>query len=153
MYHSLTFTDDIANIGSGSFVGINTWEDWHLIPASRPTIPPPQPQKQLIAIPGRDGTIDMSEYLTGGVIYADISGQFQFYVDNGHEYWITIYRNIATYLHGKQIYMCMTDDDPYFYYVGRFTVNAWASEAANSKITIDYRLKPYKYSVDTHEPL
>ena len=36
------------------------------------------------------------------------------------------------------------DDDPEFYYEGRFTVNQWQSGASFSTIVIDYNLQPFK---------
>ena len=43
MYHSITF-------GSK-----NTWEDWHLVPTSRPLFLPPKQKKSITDIPGGDG--------------------------------------------------------------------------------------------------
>ena len=150
MYHSITFSETIEDKETGTLVGVNTWDDWHLIPVTRPTMAVPKASKNMVEIPGRDGSYDMSDYLTGGITFSDRTGSFQFIVDNGHENWITIYRTIMTYLHGKKLYMCLADDDPGYYYEGRFSVNAWASEAANSKITIDYQVSPYKYAIRTH---
>lgn len=150
MYHSLTFSTTPDDNETGSLVGPNTWTDWHLIPASRPTMSFPKPSSNMIEIPGRDGTYDMSTYLTGTVTYGDRTGSFEFIVDNGHENWITIYRKIATYLHGKKLYMCLADDDPGYYYEGRFSVNSWKSDPANSKIVIDYQVGPYKFAVRKH---
>lgn len=150
MYHSLTFATSANDQETGTLVGVNTWTDWHLIPASRPTMTLPKPSTNLIEIPGRDGTYDMSSYLTGGVSFGDRTGSFDFYVDNDHEHWITIYRKIATYLHGKRLFMCLADDDPGYYYEGRFSLNSWKSEPTNSMVTIEYQVGPYKYAVRTH---
>ena len=46
MYHSIT-------IGSK-----NTWDDWYLIPSSRPVVNPPKPKTKYIDIPGADGHLD-----------------------------------------------------------------------------------------------
>ena len=40
--------------------GINTWNDWHLIPSSRPLINPPSFKSNYIDIPGANGSIDAS---------------------------------------------------------------------------------------------
>lgn len=36
------------------------------------------------------------------------------------------------------------EDDPTYYYSGRFSVNAWKSDAQRSQIVIDYEVGPYK---------
>lgn len=147
MYHSITFATTLDDLDTGSLVGQNTWTDWHLIPAPRPTMSMPKPALNFVEVPGRNGTIDMTTYLTGDVTFSDRTGSFEFIVDNGHEHWMTIYKKIASYLHGKRLYMCLTDDDPGYYYEGRFTLNAWKSDPSNSKVVIDYQVSPFKYSI------
>ena len=39
------------------------------------------------------------------------------------------------------------EDEPYYYYDGRFSLNEWKSENYNSKVVINYVLKPYKYNI------
>ena len=36
------------------------------------------------------------------------------------------------------------EDDPTYYYVGRFYVSDWSSEPSYSKIKINYNVAPYK---------
>lgn len=137
MYHSITIGDK------------NTWRDWHLIPASRPVVNPPPVKTNMIEIPGADGTLDLTESLAGRAVFGDRTGSWTFYVDNDHATWSSIYSSIMGYLHGKQL-TCYLEDDPSFYYEGRFSVNQWLSESWNSKIVINYEVGPYKlYSLDT----
>lgn len=136
MYHSVT-------IGSK-----NTWDDWHLIPSSPPVFAPPTPKTKYIDIPGADWHIDMTTALTGDVVYNGREGSLEFYVDNGHDEWFSIYSNIMNYLHGQLLHAVL-EDDPIYYYEGRFSVNEWKSEATNSRIVIDYNVAPYKYEVYT----
>lgn len=136
MYHSII-------IGSK-----NTWDDWHLIPSSRPAFNPPVPKTKYIDIPGADGHLDMSTSLTGDIAYNNREGSFEFYVENGYGEWNDTYSEIMDYLHG-QLLTAILEDDPAFYYEGRFSVNQWKSEPHNSKIVIDYNVAPYKYEVYT----
>lgn len=147
MEHSITF----GEISGGRVVGKNTWEDWHLIPSSRPTVAQAGVSTSQMDIPGRkDGPINSTEFMTGKPVYGARSGSFEFYVDNDHEYWETIRMKIAAYLHGKKMKMCL-QDDPDYYYDGRFSLADWKSEENWSKVTINYALKPYKYRIDTGE--
>lgn len=136
MYHSIT-------IGSK-----NTWDDWYLIPSSRPVVNPPKPKTKYIDIPGADGHLDLSTALTGDIAYERREGSWEFYVDNGHDAWYNIYSDILDYLHG-QLLNAVLEDDPLYYYEGRFEVNKWKSEPQNSKIVIDYNVAPYKYETYT----
>ena len=140
MYHSITFGDK------------NTWTDWHLVPSSRPVINPPKPKVQYVDIPGADGSIDITESLAGRPVFEDREGSLDFIVlndfnvDNYNYNWIDVYTSIMQYLHGRRMKMIL-EDDPNYYYDGRFTVNSWKSDQNNSTITIDYRVSPYKYEV------
>ena len=138
--HSITFgpTDGSA--------GKNTWTDWYLIPASRPTLTMPGAQNKFVEIPGMNGSYDISDYLTPDVTYSDRSGSFEFVVDNDHADWLTIYRNISMYLHGQRLRMIL-DDDPEWFYEGRFTLDEFKSDKANSRIVIGYRVYPFKISI------
>lgn len=147
MYHSITFGDGTLDDG-GHFIGINTWEDWHLIPANRPDIAMPGMKTKFVELPGLDGSIDLSDYLRGGPSYSSRSGSIEFYVDNDHEDWITIKEKILKSINGKKIKMCL-EDDPMYYYIGRITFNEWKSDPGNSMVTLRYILEPYKYTIFT----
>lgn len=131
MYHSITFGDK------------NTWDDWFLIPSSRPVFNPPAPKTSYIDIPGSDGQLDMTEALAGYPLYECRKGSLEFIVDNWHREWQDLYSEIMDYLHGQTM-RAILEDDPDHYYEGRFSVNQWKSEAVNSKIVIDYVVYPYK---------
>ena len=140
MYHSIIIGDK------------NTWADWYLIPSSRPVFNPPSPKTKFVDIPGSDWHLDMSTVLTGDIAYEARTGSIEFIVDNGFlsdyraEKWHLLYSEILDYIHG-QLMKATLEDDPAYYYEGRFSVNEWASEPKNSKITIDYTVNPYKLEV------
>ena len=148
MYHSITFGEK------------NTWDDWHLIPSSRPVFSPPQPAVKLINIPGRSGSLDLTESF-GPVVYADRQGSIEFYWDHeteptqtdidtrrefvNWESWIDAYTSVMKYLHGQKL-KCVLEDDPDYYYEGRFIVSQWQSDKNFSTITVNYTVSPYKFS-------
>lgn len=98
MYHSITFGEK------------NTWDDWHLIPTSRPVFNPPPTETHMIKIPGANGVLDLSESLTGYPIYENRTGSIEFIVENGHERWDIAYSDIMDYIHGKQMRAILEDD-------------------------------------------
>ena len=139
MYHSVTFGEK------------NSWEDWHLIPTSRPVINPPEAKTMTIDIPGESGVLDLSESLTGYPLFKRRTGDIEFIVVNDfneivtvHQEWADAYSEIMNYLHNRTMEMQL-EDDPEWWYEGRFQVNSWKSEEFNSRITISYDLEPYKY--------
>lgn len=131
MYHSITIGDK------------NTWDDWHLIPASRPLFNPPSVKENMVDIPGGDGVLDLTASLAGRPTYNNRSGSWTFYVQNGFKDWTVLYSEIMVYLHGQE-FKAVLEDDPAYYYEGRFSVNSWKSDKDYSQIVIDYNVGPYK---------
>ena len=145
MYHSVTFGDK------------NSWEDWHLIPASRPVINPPEPKTQYVDIPGASGVLDISDSLTKYPLFKRRTGDIEFLVINDFNDivtiptdWASVYSEIMNYLHNKEMELCL-EDDPEWWYEGRFQVNSWKSEQNLSRITISYDLEPYKWFEKQYE--
>ncbi len=144
MYHSLLIGRNIIASEDGKSPSyINTWSDWHLIPATRPLVAPPSPKLSMIEIPGADGTLDLTESLTGRALFGDRTGSWEFFVENGYKSWSSLYSEIMSYLHGKRLEVVLEDDAAYWY-EGRLSVNQWRSDPYHSKIVIDYTLGPYK---------
>ena len=136
-YHSLIIGDK------------NTWDDWHLIPSSRPLVNPPEIEENYIKIAGKDGFVDLSELFANRPIYGKRTGSWEFYADPNYaisEPWDVKYSAIMAYLHGRTKYVIL-EDDPNYYYEGRLKVNQWKSDPNWSIVTIDYTLQPYKRSV------
>lgn len=141
MYHSVIFGEK------------NTWDDWHLIPTSRPVINPPEPKINQVEIPGSDGSLDLTNALNPFVYFKNRTGSIEFMIVNDlyylvrtHEEWFEVYSEIANYLHGQKMRMIL-EDDPDYFYEGRFKVNSFKSGKNYSTITIDYDVNPYKWSV------
>lgn len=133
MYHSITFGEK------------NTWDDWRLVPSSRPVFNPPTQKVKTLDIPGGDGVIDLSQALTGYPVYQNRTGSMEFLVMNDFKPWHMAYSDIMDYLHGQTM-RAVLEDDPEYFYEGRFTINAWKSEKDWSKIVVDYDVGPYKWS-------
>ncbi len=147
MYHSVTFA--YGNIG------MNTWDDWKLIPASRPLFNPPKKKTNYIDIPGADSALDLSEVLTGFPLYNDREGTLEFIVENptiptweqdGTDLWAKRYSDISSFLNGKKM-TARLEDDPTYYYKGTFALDSWKSDKDRSRIVISYKLDPYKYKM------
>lgn len=135
MYHSITIGDK------------NTWDDWHLIPATRPLFNPPTVKENMVNIPGGDGVLDLTASLAGRPTYNNRTGSWTFYVQNGFKDWSVLYSEIMVYLHG-QTFKAILEDDPEYFYEGRFSVNQWKSDKDYSQIVINYNVGPYKKEIN-----
>ena len=144
MYHSLIFQAD------GETKKYNTWDHWHLIPSSRPTFVQPSPVYKYIDIPGADGQKDLTNYLIGRPTYSNRQGSFEFIVANGWGDWFVRRTELAKYFTGRYM-KCYLEDEPKFYYYGRFFFKDWKSDANFSKVTIEYQVKPYRYNKNGEE--
>ena len=127
-----------------TFGSKNTWDDWHLVSPIRPFFQVPSQKTNSVEIPGTDGSIDLSEVLTGFPTFNNREGTFEFIVVNGFGDWVTRQNEILTYLHGARL-KAVLEDDPDYYYEGRFEVQEWHSTTPWSSITIKYSVDPYKY--------
>lgn len=158
MYHSITFStapaefytaEEARNLGrsdlAGMLKGYNTWYDWHLIPSSRPTIEHPQITTTFLKIPGRHGSIDLTNFLSNAPIMADRTGSFEFIAVEGYGSFDFMRINLVSALHGRKMLMAF-EDDPDYYYVGRFMIKTWRNEKTGPYINIDYQVEPYKYN-------
>lgn len=125
----------------------DTFADWFLVPASRPVVLPPSVKTAMIDIPGSNGQIDLTETLNGYVNYGPRSGSWNFYVLNDRTpeiSWFDLYSEILNFLHGQRVKVYFNEENDY-YYLGRVSVNEWASDPSYSRITLSYSLDPYKY--------
>ena len=152
--HSIQFGD--GTLVNGKFVGLDTYEDFHLIPSSRPTISMPGVETKFVTIPGRDGSYDLTNFIRrGNPAYGDRSGTFEFYVENDwdegarqEEFWMTIYPRMVNALHGKKFKMVLREDDPDYFWEGRFTVDKYdPGDGHHSTVSISYHVGPYKWKI------
>lgn len=148
MYHSLDF--EIIPAKAGKNVKLNTYKDLYLVPTSRPVINPPTVKTKQIEVPGANGVIDLTESLTPYPVYNNRQGSIEFAVLNDKMNWQVLYSKIMNLLHGRRAKMIL-EDDPGWYYEGRWAVNNWTSnnDGTWSNVTLDYDLYPYKLDINT----
>lgn len=133
--HGITFVNSLERKR-------HTWNDWKIVPTSRPVVLPPSIQRMEQEVPGRDGLLDLSESLDGEIHYNNRVGTLEFYVAN-RDCWINVYNSIQSFIHGRRLKVIL-DDDKDYYHEGRIAVNDWKSDQSNSTIVIEYNLQPYK---------
>lgn len=127
--------------------GKHTFTDWSMIPLEIPVFAPALPELNYQDVPGASGALDNTSVLTGSVAYKNRTGSFEFIVLPDAE-WSEAYSTVLNFLQGKR-FNCILDDDPEYFYTGRFWVNQWKSDKGASTIVIEYSVDPYKQSIDT----
>lgn len=137
--------------------GYNTWDEWHLVPSERPTIAPPQLKTRYEEIAAIDGSLDFSEALNG-LHYENRTGSIEFWaIDTefknervavpDYGTWQKLYSDILKKIHGKKLRVAL-EDEPNYYYEGRFTVTSVKTEKNYVSITMDYNLLPRKFYIN-----
>ncbi len=141
MYHSL-----IINVGDRY---IDTWDDWRLIPSSRPVIAAPMERTKFVTVPGRDGALDYSQTVPKRATYDNRTGKIEFYLENDYEGWDweTAYTTICETLKGQRVRFAL-EDNPSHYYAGLLFVNQYKSDKGHSKITLEYNVHPTMYTLN-----
>lgn len=97
-------------------------------------------------IPGADGELDLTEAMTAGdVKYKKRPLSMEFEVEDKDFYsWSVLISEIANYLAGQKRKIIF-DNDPYFYYLGRLSIDVEKTEKSESKLVLSGEVEPYKY--------
>ncbi len=125
----------------------NTWYDWNLILTAK-DVTPPEPKTYLVEIDGAEGSLDLSESLSGRVVYKDRKVTADFWTDHGNRKdRERIYREIIRSLHGKKIQL-IEPDDPEHYFLGRVTISELSNNLAYATFSITATCEPWRYSIE-----
>lgn len=102
----------INNIHTGDKLGLVMTEK---------NISPPTAQTYSVSVPGRDGAVDLSDFLIGEVAYNNRALSFKFVGDGSRESVLSLIDAMISY-HGQKVEI-ITDDHPNWYYTGRAAVD------------------------------
>ena len=133
-----------SNADGRAHLDRNTWEDWGLIPTSRPIVVPPEQKRTKIEIPSTSGELDLTYELVPYPIFQNRTGSWEFKVASDKP-WFVLQQEIGSYLHGRDVRVILKDD-PSYYYTGVCWIESWesANDGSGSTISIGYDLEPYK---------
>ena len=134
MYHSVLFD------------GLDCFDEWNIVPSSRPVIASPSQKTSSLEIPGANGSLDTSDILAGHPTFNNRTGSIDFYVLNDEDDydWVKKKNTFMRFLHGQKHRLVLEDEPDWFYY-GRFT-GEWQTNSDWSHFVVSYNLDPYKYS-------
>lgn len=121
---------------------LNSFYSYNLI-LSKQEIGLPPIKSNYIDIEGMNGSLDMSEAF-GEVFYKDRTLTFTFHMVGNTYSWDELRTRFANDLHGKR-FKIETYSDPNYYYIGRCTIDKYASSKTLGTLVIKCTCEPYKY--------
>ncbi len=95
-------------------------------------------------MPGADGSLDMTEAL-GERYYGDRQARFLFVLPPGEDFERKK-SEVAAFLSGRRCRIVL-DRDPAYYWLGRCTLDEYASDGGARTIAVRARLEPYKWQL------
>lgn len=128
----------------------HSWEDWALVPASRPFVAIPSVKTRTLEIPGSNGTVDLSDIPLGMPTFNNRSGSWTFNVahDQLNLDWQEHLSLMTSYFHGQKHKFTLEDDRSY-YYEGRLYLESYSPGQSYSTVNIKYDVQPFKWMMWT----
>lgn len=107
----------------------------------------PEPQTTFLAVPGRDGPLDLSEALDGKIHYNErgISLTFESTPLLSGKTWPAFLSDLSNLVHGATSEIAFDGDGDY-YYSGRGEVADFGVTGNKYSITVEFTCDPYKTS-------
>lgn len=134
------------------FDKFNTWYDWHLTLTAK-DVTPPEAKTNYVSLDGANGTLDLSEALTGEVAYNDRTVTASFWTSEGtFPDRVMVCRDIAAALHGKKVHI-VEPDDPDHYFLGRVRIKSQTHDQVHAEMTLEAVCEPWRYAINETERL
>lgn len=128
---------------NGVKLGDKHSNDYNLVLTNK-EIPLPDIKTNIINIPGTNGSLDLSEVLTGDVSYKNRTLLLKFEYLGTWNTFQSMISKIADDLHGKKIKVIF-DIDSNYYYEGRAEIDKLDSSIKNKSLTIKVDAYPFKF--------
>lgn len=121
-------------------------DDWGLLLSSR-ELPLPEPKTVEDNVLGLDGTIDYTDLLTGDVSFSRRKIALKLGVERRERFlYVQEHLNILDILNGSD-HTLIFEDDPDFFYRGRFKIASYDRDAIIPKIKVEINAEPFKMDV------
>lgn len=124
----------------------NTYNDWRLILTAK-SVTPPQAKTKYVNLDGMNGTLDLSEALSGEIMYNDRTITASFLLTDGTflERNIAL-QNIINKIHGKKLQI-IDPDYPKRYFLGRVSVKSFKNILPYAEMSIEAVCEPWRYAI------
>jgi len=99
-----------------------------------------------LELPGRNGTLDLSEVVTGYPVYKNARHKLTFdFADGNYDTWIARSSGLKGKIHGRRLPVVLGNDA--FYYDARLSVDTAKLNKYYSRITVELDAEPYKLAL------
>lgn len=122
--------------------GKSTYDDYGLFIAPTPTIEPAEPKTMYVDIPYGDGSIDLSESITGNVVYNDREINFTMFFLGDDITAASVEKRLKNELHGKKMQIEMPQFPGYFF-EGRVKIEKSTIEKSVAYFPVSVTASPY----------
>ncbi|MEG1827696.1 MAG: hypothetical protein RR218_10605, partial [Gordonibacter sp.] len=104
----------------------------------------PEPKTYEVDVPGGNGSLDLTEALTGDVVFENRSFEFEFAFPDGRSVLSGMLTRLRSFFHGRRLPFELSWDGGYEY-AGRFSVSSTARIAKQAgTIVVSASVDPYK---------
>lgn len=112
------------------------------------SVSPPEPRTSYVDVPFRDGLLDFSTALTGGIVkYKNRTVTAEFKTqDRTPDSWKDRYHGFVNYVQGQKLQLIF-DYDPEYYYLGRISCDVSKDDQVIGTVSISADCDPYKYKL------
>lgn len=124
------------------FDDIASFDNWGIYLSSL-DISDAEPKENYVDIPLGDGSLDLTEALTGEVSYGNRSFEAIFTIKSPRNEWPEILRGIRNYLNGKKRIIKATEEAGY-YLIGRCKTS-FKKDGVLGMLTVSANCEPWKY--------
>lgn len=109
-------------------------------------VQPPEPKAVTQDLPGNDGLVDLTDSLSGHVLYNNREITLEIGRGLDRNQWPVAYSRVMSLFHGKGVKVIF-DDDPDYFYEGRATVSDYARTQTLGTMVITVSAMPYKQEI------
>ena len=123
---------------------VHTGRDLNLVMTGK-SLPAPKPQTYTVEVPGRNGVLDLSEFITGETTYNNRTLTFNFVGDGSRETVLNLIERMCEY-HGQTL-IITTDDYLDWYYSGRAEVD-YVDHGFYVEFTLTVDAHPFRLAIN-----
>ena len=125
----------------------NTYYDWNLYLTGK-SITPPDPKTNYVELDGANGTLDLSESLTGEIAYKDRTLTASFFTEKGNrDERDKLMKYLTTILHGRKMKLIEPDDTDHYYF-GRVKISKPTNTMSYLEFEIEATCEPWRYAIN-----
>lgn len=133
------------NIFKGASInGEHTLKDWNMAIENTDVVPLPEPVITQLAIPGRNGMLDLTESLTGDVAYHNRTIRMELGRSMADSEGEALFSRLFNQYHGQTVSVIFDGDEEH-YFKGRCILSSPQKLRTMGRLTLIVDAEPYRY--------